>query len=253
MQNLSTILSEAGLDNVSSEIYLALVNTPKMNVTKLVATSGFSRTAVQQALKNLTGLNLISSYHAGRETFYQANHPNQLTQLVKDKKEKLLLMEENLDQTIKVLADAFNLNQSKPSVFFYEGAEALEKTFLKSLEAKDEIYSYLNREAFLLSNPNIMEKHIKDVIKAKVREKLILIDSENARKFKASLSKTSITQARLLPKNKHPFEAALDLFDGKLSYATFKKERGIVVEIYDPELCKMHRQLFEILWNLLPE
>lgn len=251
--NLSNTLSEAGLDHVSSEIYLALVNTPKMNVTKIVVTSGFSRTATQQSLKILVGLSLISSHHEGRETFYQANHPGQLIQLIENKKNELMILEKNVGQTVKVLTDAFNLNQNKPSVFFYEGAEALEKTFLKSLEAKDEIYSYINRDAFFSSSPDIMEKHIKDVVKAKVREKLILVDSEKTRKFKASLNDFGFTQARLLPTGASPFEAGLDLFDGKISYATYKKDRSIVVEIYDQELCKMHRQLFETLWKLLPE
>ncbi|NQU87288.1 MAG: winged helix-turn-helix transcriptional regulator, partial [Mariniphaga sp.] len=126
MQNLSNNLFDAGLDHVSSEIYLILVNTPKMNVTRIVTVSGLSRTAVQQALKSLSKLDLISSCRDGRETFYQANHPNQLIKLIENKRNELSLLEKNVGQTVKVLTDAFNLNQNKPSVFFYEGTEALE-------------------------------------------------------------------------------------------------------------------------------
>ncbi|MCX6779171.1 MAG: MarR family transcriptional regulator [Candidatus Magasanikbacteria bacterium] len=253
MNEFKLILEQFNLEPSAAQILMSLLETGEMQVKDITAKTKLSRTSVHDALNYLLVKEFVEYRKTGRNVFYQAVHPSKLYSLIEEKKNKTSLLYKEMEETIKTLTGTYNLSKGKPGVRFYEGPEGFEEIVLQNLQAKEIVYTYVNRDAAVLQNKKTMEKYFEAIKKSNVTEKLICADTPDAKELKKRLAGITQTQIKLLPPEKFPFEAGMDMYDGKIIYATYKKNQSIQVVIEDPELCKMQRQIFETLWSLLPE
>lgn len=244
-------LIKFGLDAPSSEIYSLLINQGELSVSDIIRGTEFSRTTIHGSLNLLIDKDLIEYKKEGRNAFYNAKDPSKLNSLLEDQKLEFNKLTDEYKNVINSLAGTFNITNKKPGIKFYEGLDELAELFETKYKTKETIYTYVNRDSLLLTNKKILEQHIKAIEKYDVKEKIIAADTPSSRKIKEIVKNDKNTEIKILPKDKSPFQAGMDMYDGKIEYATYKQNQNIMIVIEDPEVCKMHRQIFETLWRLI--
>ena len=84
------ILLEVGLTEAETKIYLAVLKLKTCTVRDITKECGFHRTNIYDILEQLRERGLITIFKEGKTTKYNATNPNNLYELLREKKAILL-------------------------------------------------------------------------------------------------------------------------------------------------------------------
>ncbi len=143
---------ELGLSATETKVYLAGLALGPTSVQELAKKAKLSRTATYDAVSQLQGRGLISTFERGKKKFFSAEEPERarlyFEQRVQRMNEKIGVFDRFIDE-LKMLAGG-----ERPTVRFYEGDEALYALFndmasvgpSEFLEVSnvDEVYKHLD-------------------------------------------------------------------------------------------------------------
>jgi hypothetical protein len=95
---------------------------------------------------------------------------------------------------------------------------------------------------------DINEEYYNKRIKKNIMKKILVTDTPFARDFFKE-TKSELTEIRFLPKELKNFETGMQIYNGKVGYFTTRENNLISVIIEDKDLCQMHKNIFNYLWN----
>jgi hypothetical protein len=97
---------------------------------------------------------------------------------------------------------------------------------------------------------NINKEYVKKRQKFGIKKRIIVPDSEFNRKFLKDYAK-DVTDFKMVSHKDLPaFKTVMQIYDNKVSYLTLTEDFMIGIIIEDPNIYKMHKYLFEHLWNI---
>lgn len=118
--------AEIGLETRDKRVYEALLLSPRSSLRKIASDTGINRGSVYESMKKLTEQGLVSSLEAGRQRRYSAAEPASIIELIKERRNELIIAEKQASVYVKQLqssakqrADAVQFSQ------FYEGTEGI--------------------------------------------------------------------------------------------------------------------------------
>jgi sugar-specific transcriptional regulator TrmB len=242
-------LKNIGLSKNQIEIYSLLILQGPKKGSEISRSINLSRQLSYKVLDELIKINLVEKKKdAGAVSIFLATHPSNLEKLLAEKKHKLEKAQKELSLTIDDLISQYNLTLGKPGVQFFEGIDGVKTVLKNTLSKKDEvIYTFLDFFSVDKYVKDINQKYMSERIKKGIRKKILVLDDPKIRK-KLKNHKKDFTEIRLIPETeKISFSAALEIYDGKISYITFKEKNLTATEIYDPEIYKLNKTIFESL------
>jgi len=208
-----------------------------------------SRAIVYKELEELTDLGIVEKDDKPNQvSIFRANHPAQLEKLMEIRENKLKKDKELLNNYLPDMISAFNLMNNKPGIKFYEGIEGVKKILNDTLKAKDEIYTISDSSSIRAHAKKLNEEYIKKRKKLGIKKKLIVPLSA---RDNYSQTKTEFTEIRFLPGEYFNFDTGIQIYDGKISYQTIKPDKMVGVLIENESIYKMHKMLFEYIWDSL--
>ncbi|MFA6570728.1 MAG: hypothetical protein WCT77_05765, partial [Bacteroidota bacterium] len=146
------------------------------------------------------------------------------------------------------LVSDYNLISGNPGIQYFEGEEGIIRVVFDSLSSKTEIYQYIDNEAANKYFPEINKEYVRVRKEKGIKKKMITIDGEYIRKNAGKYDK-EFTDIHLIDGKKYPFATAMSIYDNKISYITLKEDKKIGFIIDDADIAKMHRTLFEYMWE----
>lgn len=244
------LLLELGFTEVEAKIYLILNKFGEIDVSEVVKESGFSRTAVYEALNSLLAQNAVIYRKEGRNVFYSPVHPNYLAGLLEQKKRQTALEFAAAQTLIQELSGVYNLATHKPGVRFFEGIEGFKDALQDSLTATETVYAYVDKEATASFAKDINAEYVKKRADKKIKKYILAADTAEARALLQNQPKSEWTETRFLPTTMKPFHTAMQIYNNKICYFTLREENIVSVLVHDKDIYDMHRNMFEFLWNL---
>ncbi len=240
-------LIAAGLEPDQAQIYEILLKNGPLKAGKVAQKSTLKRGLVYKILDELVDLGLVlKNEPTGKIAIFEPAHPIKLKEFTESREQKLKTAQLALDGILGQLTSDYNLALNKPGVQFYEGLDGALKILNDSLNAKSEIYSYMDNETVNKYQPKINDEYVKKRNRLKIKKKIITIDSEYIRNRAKSYNKPT-TDIRVI-QAPVPFSTVMQIYDDKVSYIVIDKERLMSVLIQNPYIAKMHRELFEVMW-----
>ena len=176
-------------------------------------------------------------------------HPSVLQDRIEAQQKSAERAAATLKSVLPDLSSLYNLATGRPGIRFYEGMDGVREVLFNSLSSKDTIYTYADMETVDGYVGDINEEYVRARLKKGVAKKLLVPDTPAARA--ELLQNTSeLTEIRLIPnKDAPPLHAAMEIYDGKISYVTFTKDMLVGTIISDPAIYSLHRFLFEEQWK----
>ena len=110
------------------------------------------------------------------------------------------------------------------------------------------MYTYVNVEDMSKHISEINDEYLRNRIRLKIKKKGLLVDSPRAREFSRHYDQ-SVSEARYLKRGITPFHIEMNIYDGKVSYLTYRDKHPIGVIIEDEDIYRIHRSTFELLWE----
>lgn len=243
-------LVQTGLSKEQARLYESLVRNGPSLASDAARRAAVSRTLGYKVLDELIALGLADKKEdAGKVARFTAAHPLKLKELIEKREQKAKDALTALEGVLGQMTSEYNVAGGKPGVRFYEGEEGVRKVLEDSLTSKTDILQYADVE--------IIEKRLKkagdDYLRARARrsiaKKLIVIDSAFTRNLYATVNEEAKSEVRAIKKGDSPFDVALMIYDGKISYLTLRAETSIGVIIADQSIYEMHRHLFLALYE----
>ncbi len=245
------LLKSIGLTPVQSEIMDFLFTTAKEKASIIAKKINHPRGVVYNSLDELLKLELITKKDASNQvSTFSIEHPTKLNKLFEQHEAELKQKKNSFKQSLPLMISNYNLTHNKPGVEFYEGIKGIQKVNNDVITATEVVYTFIDiKEININLHIQQLSKEHKEKRKTHNIRKKILIPNTKIPKEYFKDYDTSITEIKILP-DKAPFESAMQIYNNKISYTTIKKDSYIGVIIEDSSIYKMHRKLFEILWEI---
>ncbi|MFW5888166.1 MAG: TrmB family transcriptional regulator [Patescibacteria group bacterium] len=242
------IFTQTGLSDKEAVVYEFLLKNGEVPAGDIIKKTPLKRGVVYNILEGLRKKGLVSKRTKNKIAYFSPEHPEKLRQYAEERKSGLQKAERNLEANMDRLASDFNLSTGKPGIRFFEGIEGVQKVLEDSLNAREEIYTYVDVEAVVKHIDKINQEYVKKRDKLNIKKRALLIDTPFARKYLKDYHR-QVTEIKFLTHKLHSFHTVMQIYDGKISYITLTSKAKIGVVIEDKNIYQMHKILFEVQWN----
>jgi sugar-specific transcriptional regulator TrmB len=242
-EKLLNSLTQFGLDENESKVYLAALSLGPTTVLKISKVTDVKRTTVYEVITSLIQKGLMKKEIKGFKTLYASEHPERLENTL-DSKRAIL------SRVLPELEGMYNLKGSESTIKYYEGLKAIENIYdelLADLKPHDFYYAISNiAEWQELDEEFFIGSHVEKRADMKIQTKLLFTDSPSAEKRLAT-QKNFNEEVRLLTKNS---DIHVDLVVTPYKLVMFQLKQPLVaIVIENRSMIEMHTSMFNMLWN----
>ena len=232
------ILSDVGLSMNESKIYISLLELGLSTITEISKKCNIRRTNVYDSIKKLVEKGLASYIQKDKTTYYEANNPRYLHNIIKEKERKLLSILPQLDLKRK-------LASSKGEANVLEGVTALIQVMYGLLKYKEPILVYgIPKVAPELMSTKLPHFH-KERLKLKMPMKHIY--NHNVEERIKFLNKMKYTFARFLPES---FDSNVaTMICGEEVLLTVWSDEITTIRIKNKVVADSYKNYFSLLWT----
>ncbi len=234
------LFTSLGLTPTESKIYLASLSLGPDSVQEIAKRAKLSRTACYAAVEALQRRGLMSAFERGKKKFFAAEEPeNALAQFrgyVKQMEQQIDVLQRALPE-VKMMAGG-----ERPSVRFYEGAEALQALFSDvSRSGSKFMYEVSNYDDIYESLDPAALKEARQLLDPRKTQMRILYAGE------PRSPRPEVAYGRL-PDDAGEFHGDIWIYGNRVALVTFVG-RIVVVIVENKALSDTARALYETAWQ----
>lgn len=242
-------LKKIGLSENEAKVYLALLGLGSSTAQQIAQKAELKRPTTYVQLETLMRRGLIASFEKGVKTFFRAEDPEHLKQVLEKEKEEQKERASTLENILPELGNLYLSAGERPRVRFFEGVEGLktiQDEFLKSRAKK--IKSVVNVDDVVEIFPTHPEKYAPRRVQKGIESKLIYT-SKNGDILKESDAQM-LRESKFIPPEKFPFSGDLAIYLNNVAMSVHRKKPfGVVIE--SEEIAKSLESVFDLLWEKL--
>lgn len=243
---LYKVLINIGLSDNEARVYLNALNLGKTTILALSKASEVKRTTVYSIVESLKQLGLMKIEQIGWKTYFSAENPEKLERIMEEKKKEL-------QETLVDFKALYNAEGGSSLIKYYEGLEAIKNVHLDMLaEIKfGEDYLVISDSAkWMTEDQKFFEDFVEKRSKKKLNNKLLLQNSEIARRYKQNETLYNM-QIKIFPENIQ-LSASITITPYKiLIHQTTPPVMAMVIE--NKNIIRFHKELFEFMWESIKE
>jgi len=250
------ILKNLGLEDSEAKVYLALLELGPSTVSEITKKAQITRTLGYHVLEKLGWFGLVNRTSGrGSKIQYSAEHPRNLVQFVKDKKNTWERRVGEVQKDLPKLLDLYKI-ADKPVVKFQDGINGVKNIYLETLESKSEILSILDIESWDTSELRQFGKNYnKERSKKQIKERILLLDSKASRDWmKYYKGSGRYTHYRWIKPEQLPgildFGGEINIYENKVVMALLKKPNQMGIMIENTTLSNILKAMFELAWQV---
>ncbi|HVZ12101.1 MAG TPA: helix-turn-helix domain-containing protein [Patescibacteria group bacterium] len=252
--NLTNILSPYGLSDVEAKIYLFLVQNGFNSALVISRSIHMGRTKVYRILDRLIAKKLVEQKVDDMGMKFGATDPAKFAQLVTEREHEVESLKESLPTVIENIERMSWRKHEKTKILYYKGQEGLEQITYNSTRANNEIRTY---EIANDMNDFLPEKFAEEMRRMFVKNKIHIKELTWRKDFQSYTDVhelvTKYWELRYIdPESLDIKSETLIYNDVYAMYNPFGDEI-FGIEIYNEDLVKMQKRLFDIIWNQAPQ
>ncbi len=243
--NYIDTLIKTGLSPKEASVYLANYELGETTASRISQKSGIKRPTTYIELENLIKKGLVSQSKRKNLMYYTAQSPKVILEILDENKKEL---EQNLN---KILALG-NAKDKKPSVKYFEGEDGIKEAYRDTLATPDqEIQSWFSASSSLGSESFQEKYYIPERQKKNIWIRAILPNSEELKPYLVK-NNEQLRKSRLIDPAKYNLENEIILYSkNKTAILNYGDKLGVIIE--SPKIHDSIKQIFEIMWEMLPE
>jgi predicted transcriptional regulator len=256
MKKIEEIKELFHLSDDELTIFTQVLSTPNQTIAALAKASGISRTQIYRLNESLSQKGLFKQIVDHKRIRWQAETPQQIQSIVKEKLKHLEDFQKTLTDTLASYSSPINPNTE---VKFYQGKHGVSQLIWHILEAKVEIVGYTYRDIAQVTGQQFADDFYLEVVRHHLRIRDIysdeFIDSVGGldQAKKPSFPHPDwpkLVTSRYLPQTVLPIPHQLDIYNDTVAFYNWHQGEIFGVEIVNAKVAAFQRSLFEIAWKL---
>lgn len=238
-------LQNLGLSEKESKVYTTALELGPDTVQNIAKQSGINRATAYVQISSLKEKGLMSEFDKGKKTYFVAESPNRLNNLLAVVEKELSLKKSEANSVIPQLLSLFDGMGDRPKVRFFEGLEGAKAEREEFLKTKTKmIYGVIDYDKLFQFYPEQQSEYTNIRAKKKIKTKVFYASKSVV---KDANSKQFLREAKHIPSNKVDIQASITLYDNKIAISTYSSNPTSVV-IESDSIAKTCRSLFEYFW-----
>lgn len=256
---LKTFLTSLGLSPDEANVYKTLCDHGALTTLELARKTAIPRTRVYRTLEKLRSQKLVEEIIDEHRTLAQAVPPDHLDKLVKQKQDQVEELTRLYPRIENYLNQQINRRQPDTIVKYYKGINGIKQMATNVLGASHETVGYTQSVFELYVGKKFAYWLFEEMYINKIFMRDIFSDS-----FLKSVKEAGRPgikypepfevqfESRYLPPDKLNVIHTMDIYNNVVAYYDWQGPESEVfgVEIYNPKVAAMQRQIFEILWKI---
>lgn len=249
--SMEQALIKLGLSDKEAKVYLALLELSKDSVQNLAKKAKVNRATTYVILEHLMALGLASRVEVDKKTYFIAESPSELANLLEEQKREIENKRHHLDEVMDQLAAIYNVKKDKPTVRFFEGADGLEALDRVGRDGKPQYKEMLTISPYDMLEelfPSRRKESLSERVKLGIRSRVIY--TRKSGPIDESVHKEQLRDARFVPREKLPISATISIYPNwgvKIYYLDKYNPYGILIQ--SPDIAENFKYLFELAWT----
>lgn len=238
---LNKTLEQFGLSSDEAAVYLATLELGTASVLEIAKKAEIKRPTAYLIIDSLIQKGLVSKLPKENKSFFIAENPERLINVLKDK-------EKAVQNVMPLLKTIYNIDKTKPQVRFYEGRDGVTAVYDMIRKSKTEILFYGSIQQLLKEFPKSFVT-IEYIKKHKIKAREIVTQDKIDLEYAHSIikAKNSAHRVRILKKGL-TIETDNAIFENKIAIFSIKKEFFVVV-IESNDIANTYRTMYELAWQ----
>ncbi len=240
MKNIVKQLTDIGLSEKESQVYLAALESGTAPVSTIAEVANLNRVTTYGLLQDLLFQGLVTLIEKRGVQHFSAMNPEIFVEDVQRRADTLA-------ESLPFLKSLMGTQESRPVVRFFDGLEGVKKAYLETLRSKTEILDYANSKNIRVHWPEYDQEYVSLRKKKQIFLRGICPDDAYGKRVLAE-DKKYFRLTRLLPQKHFWVENEIKIFDDKLFIASFEPQTFAIL-IQSQTVADTQRQIFEIAWT----
>ena len=237
------------LDEEESSVYIYLLKNSFTTALQISRDLKIGRTKVYRILDKLQQSHLAEDKLGERGLEFGATNPHTLKQLAQERQKQAQSLINTSEQLAQELEKLIPNNIQKSKVLYYEGIEGMKQVTYNTTHAKGllRVYEVEHMSSFL------DEKFAEDIRRRYVENKIVTYDLTNKKTMKDFTSVheyvKSFSKLRYIDPKDLKIQFEVLIYNDVYVTYTYTNEEIFCVEIYNPQLAAMQKQLYDVMWK----
>ena len=252
MEHIKNTLKKLDLTDKEILVYLASLKIWTSPSSWIWYSLDFPQSTIKYTLESLTKKNLLTKSKKWITTYFTAEHPAKLKNLLIVKKNELEDTEKSIDNIMWDLIGLYNPYTKLPKVTFYEWLDWIQKVLDDSLTATEVIDSFADVDSVWKYIFNMNKKYWEDRKKLNIKKRMIIPNTEYSKEYMNNNyeeKNDKLNQFKFLNSEEYDLYILFMIYDSKVSYITMEEESYIWVIIENPQIYNFHKNMFKFIWN----
>ncbi len=244
-EKLVSSLIDIGMSDHEARVYVACLSLGSSSVLSLSKETGIKRTTVYSIIESLMRQGFIRVEIKGVKRRFIAENPEHVGNLLDIRKQKF-------QHILPEFSALFHLKGESSTIKHYEGLELVKTVYdriLEELKPKEYYWAISDTEEWRKEDREYFEQYLNCRSKLNIDTRLLLQDTEEARRRKG-FEKNYHEHIKILPPNTS-LATNLIVTPNLLVIHQFNPISAIAIE--NPSVVQMGRELFQLIWNSIED
>lgn len=249
---LSLFLTELGLNDEESRIYISLTEKGPETTLELSRNTNINRTRLYRLLESLKKRGFIEEIVDENRRLAKAVGLHQLNLLVKQQEIRTKLLHDTFANLQSLFPSSLETSQPGTRVLFHRGVDGIKQMVWNTLQAKTELVGYTYRRLDEIVGVKFSKEWHEEWVYRKLKMRDIFSDDYLASRKKGmgihyspEHFASKYISSKILNVNHQ-----VDIYNDVIAYYNWFEGEVFGIEIYNKKIAAMQKQLFEIVWKL---
>lgn len=247
---LKNRLKKFGLEKEMVDIYLCLLKTGESSALTISREIGMARTKVYRILDKLIDMRLVMLKKMNGGFRFVADDPGRIEELVVQKEIEVEEMKASLPIVVEGMNQLVQQSRAGSQVLYYQGQRGLSQVNWNLLRAKGEVLSY----EVATADAYLPQKEAEKLRQGLVDHRIVVRTITNLTKLGPFTEIARLVKdfwdIRSIDKKVLEITADVFIYNDVYTWCQYLgKGEVFCVEIYNDNMAKMQRQIFENLWK----
>lgn len=247
--SLKISLQAFGLEPEEADVYIEILKNNSITALQLSKNLKIARTKIYRLLDKLIDKAFVSENVDGYGKKFTAVSPDKLNQILKSKEQEVIQMKNSVDSIINSLTEIQNQDKNISKILHYKGSEGLKQVSWNSTKAEGVLRIFelaTNMDEFMPADFN--EKIRYELAKNNVEVRQLT-------NYKELDQHTNVTELikiwepRYIDPKEFKIHFEILIYNNAYTMYNFRDEELFCVEIHNPALAEMQKQIFDSFWD----
>lgn len=240
------ILRDLGLNENEAKVYFASLSLGPATILRIADTAELKRTTVYSIVSSLQKKGIMNIEIRGFKRLFVAQNPEQLASI-------FAARQESFRRLLPEFAALYNLKGEEGSLKYYQGIEAVKSVYesmIRDIRPHEDYLVTSDQQQWQELDEKFFLHFLERRAKLNINIRLLLQDSPIARSHQ-KIQRNYNETIKILPKSTSLTTNLVVIPRRVLIHQLTPPITGIVIE--NPNVVRMHQELFEIIWRSISD